>query len=257
MNDTLESLFYQAEDYFTKGISKKFLELRDGVTLYMTGADEANLNFVCIRKSVPSLATVLKQSKRFFDKHKLPFVVVIPEDIATDEMKDDLKSIGYLQTSTGVAMWARLEDVTTDIVPSFNDDVVIHDNNKKLNEWMMPLITAFKSNFEVTSQWASAHENALKKGIKLHNFSLYALGQPACSITLSLHNNLARIDNVGTLPALQNRGYATYLIKHALLAAKKFGATHCFLESSESGFSLYQKLGFKPLFKHNFYSIKE
>lgn len=255
MNDTLQGLFYQAEDYFTRGISKKFLELRDGVTLYMTGANEANLNFVCIRNRVGSLAEVLKQSKRFFDKNKLPFVVVIPEDVITDKMRANLRFFGYLQTSIGVAMWVRLEDVTTSVAPSFNNDVAIHDNNKKLNEWMLPLIAAFKSNFEATSQWASAHESALKKGIKLYNFSLYVLGRVVCSITLSVHNNLARVDNVGTLPELQRRGYATHLIKHVLLESKKLGATYCFLESSESGLSLYKKLGFRELFKHSFYSV--
>lgn len=36
--------------------------------------------------------------------------------------------------------------------------------------------------------------------------------------------------------------------------AINLGADYCFLEASKSGLSVYQKLGFKPLFKNNYYS---
>ena len=42
---------------------------------------------------------------------------------------------------------------------------------------------------------------------------------------------------------------------HAYMTeAKKLGARHCFLESSDSGLGVYQKLGFETLFKNNIYS---
>ncbi len=37
----------------------------------------------------------------------------------------------------------------------------------------------------------------------------------------------------------QNKGYATYLMRHAI----NLGANYCFLEASEAGISVYQKLG--------------
>ena len=67
-------------------------------------------------------------------------------------------------------------------------------------------------------------------------------------------NSIARIDDVGTLPEFQGKGYASALMRYVLSEAKKLGARHCFLESSDSGLGVYQKLGFESLFKSNIYS---
>jgi ribosomal protein S18 acetylase RimI-like enzyme len=69
----------------------------------------------------------------------------------------------------------------------------------------------------------------------------------------TLREEKARIDDVVTLPAFQGKGYATHLMRHVLSQAKKLGARYCFLESSDSGFRIYQKLGFEPLYKNNFW----
>jgi GNAT superfamily N-acetyltransferase len=119
---------------------------------------------------------------------------------------------------------------------------------------MMPLIGAFESTFEICSIYANIHEQALKKNINLRHFSLYKQEKPIASITLSLINDVARIDDVGTLPEFQGKGYATHLMCYALSEAKRLGACHCFLESSDSGLGVYQKLRFEPLFKNNIYT---
>ena len=49
-------------------------------------------------------------------------------------------------------------------------------------------------------------------------------------------------------------GYSAHLVAYMLAKAKKLGARHCFLESSDSGLGVYQKLGFETLFKNNIYS---
>ena len=49
-------------------------------------------------------------------------------------------------------------------------------------------------------------------------------------------------------------GYAAHLVAYILTKAKKLGARHCFLESSDSGLGVYQKIGFELLFKNTVYS---
>ncbi|WP_341826610.1 GNAT family N-acetyltransferase [Candidatus Sarmatiella mevalonica] len=91
--------------------------------------------------------------------------------------------------------------------------------------------------------------------MNLRHFSLYKQNEPISSITLSMHDNtIARIDDVGTLPEFQGKGYASALMRYVLSEAKRLGVRHCFLESSDSGLGVYQKLGFEPLFKNNIYS---
>ena len=53
------------------------------------------------------------------------------------------------------------------------------------------------------------------------------------------------IFNVLTYPEYRNRGYATSIMKLLLDEAKKQDLSYVDLSSSESGKSLYQKLGFK------------
>lgn len=128
-------------------------------------------------------------------------------------------------------------------------------NDDQLNDWMMPLIGAFESTFEICSIYGTTHEKAFKRNINLRHFSLYKQEKPIASITLSMHDNtIARIDDVGALPEFQGKEYASALMRYVLSEAKRLGAHHCFLESSDSGLGIYQKLGFEPLFKNNIYS---
>lgn len=266
MTISLTHLFRQAEDYFFKSIAQKCLVLGDGATAYMTGVQVADLNFVYIYKTTNVLETILNQSKQFYDQDKLSFVVIIPEEFCTPEMKNIFKTMGYVQTGKTVAMAVQLEDLKVNRITNFDDGTVIRANDTLLKEWMIPLVGAFESTIDICSQYTNTHENALKKNCKLYHFSLYqpsprlrstSQERPITSITLSVHNQSARIDDLGTLPEFQGKGYATRLMNYALAEAKRLGAKNCFLEASDSGFSIYQKLGFKLLFKNNIYSYLE
>ena len=100
---------------------------------------------------------------------------------------------------------------------SFDDNISIKANDDKLNEWMIPLIGAFESTIDICSMYAAIHEKALKNHMNMHHFSLYKRGSPIkASLTLSIMDTFARIDDVGTLPKFQNKGYATRLMIYAL-----------------------------------------
>lgn len=251
----LVKLYRKAEDYFFRGISSKCLNLGDGANAYMTGVPVADLNLVYLTENTNNLDMILSKSKQFFDQDNLSFVVIIPHEFCTPELESVLNTtICYSQTGKSVSMVVKLDKFTPNNSTSFDDETNIRANDNQLNDWMLPLIGAFESTFEISSQYASAHEIALKKNINLRHFSLYKQGTPIASITLSLHDNIARIDDVGTLPEFQEKGFATRLMTYALSEAKRLGANLCFLESSDSGLGIYQKLGFKTLFKNNIYS---
>lgn len=245
-------LYRQAEDYFFRGISSKCLNLDDGANAYMTGG--AELNFIYITRNTNALNTILIQGKQFYDQDNLSFDVIIPQELCMPHMVGVLNTMGYHQKSKSVSMVIDLDRFSIDKTASFDSETVIKANDDQLNEWMMPLIGAFKSTFEICSIYATVHESALKKNINLRHFSLYKQEKPIASITLSMHDSIARIDDVGTLPEFQGKGYARHLMRYVLSEAKKLGARHCFLESSDSGLGVYQKLGFESLFKNNIYS---
>lgn len=251
----LISLYRQSEDYFFRGIALKSLDIEDSAHAYMTGG--AELNFIYITKNTNALDKILIQGRKFFDQHNLSFDVMIPEEWCISDTKDILNTMGYIQKNKTVSMFLDLNSTTTDQSAYFDSETIIKSNDDKLNEWMMPFIGAFESTFEICKLYAIIHESALKRNINLRHFSLYKQEKPIASSTLSIYNDtIARIDDVGTLPELQGKGYASALMRYILSEAKKLGAYYCFLESSDSGLGVYQKLGFKTLFKNNIYSIK-
>ncbi len=255
MNAPLTNLYRQAEDYFFRGIASKCLDLGDGANAYMTGG--AELNFIYITRNTNALDKILIQGKQFFDQDNLSFDVIIPQELCTSQMANVLNTMGYPQKSKSVSMVVDLDRFAMDQTASFDDETMIKANDNQLNDWMIPLVGAFESTFEICSIYATTHETALKKNINLRHFSLYKQEKPIASITLSMHGDtIARIDDVGTLPEFQGKGYATHLMRYVLSEAKRLGARHCFLESSDSGLGVYQKLGFEPLFKNNIYSRK-
>jgi len=248
----LFDLYRQAEDHFFRGISSKCLDLDYDAHAYMAGG--AELNFIYITKNTNALDKILTEGKQFFDQDKLSFEVIIPQELCAPQMTDILSALGYLYKSQSVSMVVDLGKFS--FAQTANLEIVIKAHNDQLNDWMMPLIGAFESTFEICSIYAKIHENALKRNINLRHFSLYKQEKPIASITLSMHDAIARIDDVGTLPEFQGKGYATYLMRYVLSEAKRLGARHCFLESSDSGLGVYQKLGFATLFKNNIYSRK-
>lgn len=252
MNLSLIDLYRQAEDYFLRGISLKCLNLGNGAIAYMTGG--AGLNFIYITNNANKLDQILSRGEQFYASDNLPFDVIISQEVCTRQIGDILNTRGYLHTSQSGAMVIQLgkfmPDITTD--PKF--ETTIKSNDDQLNDWMLPLSGAFESTIEACSLYAARHKNALRQGINLHHFSLYKHKAPIASITLSLHKGIARIDDVGTLPEFQRNGYARVLTNHALAHATRSGATYCFLESSEMGLGIYQKLGFETLFSNKVYS---
>lgn len=251
MNAPVINLYRQAEDYFFRGISSKCLNLDDGAHAYMTGG--AGLNFIYITRNTDVLDKILIQGQDFYDKDNLSFEVIIPQKLCTSQIVGILNTMSYPQKSKSVSMVMNLDKFAIDKTPNFDAETMIKTNDNQLSDWMMPLIGAFESTFEICSIYANIHEQALNK-INLRHFSLYKQEKPIASITLSLINDIVRIDDVGTLPEFQGKGYATHLMRYVLSETKRLGAHHCFLESSDSGLGVYQKLGFEPLFKNNIYS---
>jgi GNAT superfamily N-acetyltransferase len=77
----------------------------------------------------------------------------------------------------------------------------------------------------------------------------YLADTPVTALTLSIAAGIGMLNDVGTHPDHQRKGYASALIAHALNYAQGQGAHICYLEASSSGVTVYEKLGFEKLFR--------
>lgn len=253
MKNQAIGLFYQAEDYFFRSISKKCLDLEDQATGYCTGILSENFNLLIIKEKISgTIEHALTRATLFFEINQVPWSAVVAEEYLAETIEKNLGMAGLSCGETSVAM--SLDIRTYQQLPCLYN-LIIHPVNDNLDHWALPLLQAFESTPQITNQYRDAHHNALKEGKNFHHFSCYKDGIPVASLTLTVNGCMARIDDVGTLPAYQNKGIATSLIDYAIGETKRLGATHCFLEASASGFSVYQKIGFQPLFKKYIYGL--
>ena len=247
-DDARES-FYRCEDYFFRSISKDCLDFEGEGTAYFTGSSSEYLNPFFLRNNRSSLGSILEKAKAFYAVHNCPWVIIIPEDSVSENHEKILRSFNFHLNEKSVAMGISLDENTKF---EMCQSSMIKPVNHNLKDWMIPLVDAFGSTLELSQQYTEAHVRALLKA-QFYHFTIYEGDRAAASLTLSLNQNGACLNDVGTLPLFQRQGFASRLIIHALLEARKLGATQCFLEASDEGFSLYKKLGFTPLFKNNIY----
>jgi GNAT superfamily N-acetyltransferase len=249
---SLAKSYHQAEDYFFRGISGKYSDIGQDATAYLTGVETADLNILFVRQLSQPFQNIAQEALRFYEAYNQSFVIVIPEDLCNTAVQATLSLIRYVKVHQSVAMVRELDKANT----IDGDDIAIKQTNDNLKDWSFPLIEAFKSTPLIIAQYENVHKYALDRGLGLYHHTLYEGVQPVSSITLSIHNNMVRIDDLCTLPDFQGKGYATRLVRHALAEAAKMGAEMCFLDASEEGLSLYKNLRFLPLFKYNIYEEK-
>ena len=74
-------------------------------------------------------------------------------------------------------------------------------------------------------------------------------GRPVSVCELYTRDNVAQIEDVGTLEAYRNLGLARAVVLHAVTAARAAGCDLVFLEADADDWprELYGRLGFRPI----------
>lgn len=244
MQEKPVDLFHQTEDCFFRAISEAVLDFEEKASCYYTGVQVDNLNLLILRDTNTDLNAILKKAKAFFNSHNSQWTLLIPSDKMNSQLQTIFKQNHMHLMEESITMFMPLHEKTT-----FKklDNVEVVRTDRILQDWSKPLLSAFESTPEITQQYQSVHEKAQGKGAQFQHYTLYQAGEPISSLTLSSVGENCRLDDIGTMRDYQNKGYATFLINHVLSEAKKTGKKHCFLEASHAGFSVYQKIGFYPL----------
>jgi spectinomycin phosphotransferase len=244
MTDIIE-LYHQSEEYFSEGISLETHHIGNSGFCCMTGIQSPNFNALVVRDLRVPLEEQISRAKAIFDQKKLSHIVMLPDRLLLEPVSTQLGHLGWTEVDMIVAMYKPLAPAPEPIDPD------IKTTNYDLNTWCKPLIPAFGTTELIGAQSVDARQRALDRGYAFHYFTLFNEGLPVTSITVSLRNNIARIDDLGTYPAYQKRGFAARLFQYALAKAASLGAKHCFLDASASGLALYEKYGFKRLFQYH------
>ena len=211
------------------------------------------MNPAIIKQRDNTILQDIQACSAFYEKQNLPWALVLPEYLYDESINQMILSQSLCLMGKGVAMSIMLDTVKT-LPPS--SPLIIKIMNNDLSTWSIPPLLGFESTQEIIGAYTTQHQLALDAGATLYHLSGFIDDQIISSLTLSLTDDYARIDDVSTIPTHQKKGYATALMKEAVKYAKQLKARTCFLEASDAGLSIYQQIGFSELFKNCYYEIQ-
>ncbi|AKA26151.1 GNAT family N-acetyltransferase [Pseudomonas chlororaphis] len=239
------ALYHQAQALFFSAISQRCWHFDESLAVYCTGVASSSLNLLFVKQAGPDLAAGLVAGIDFLERAGSPFCVVVHDELLAP-VRDLLVERRWSQGERTTAM---VLDLSAHAWPMpRRTDVDIRRTDEHLEDWAGPVESAFEAGEAGAGQYLARHRAAQDSGQPLVHFTLYAQSRPVSSLTLSLAAEVARLDDIGTRPECQGRGYASALIQHALAHAQDQGAGLCVLEASAQGLSIYRKAGFSPLF---------
>ena len=246
MDAQLYKEFKIIEKAFWSEICENNIRIGDHTHCFMTPMDAPIFNFIYLRQGASE--NTFQQASTLFSSQKKGHMLVLPESLLP-EFEEIIKKAGYTGDGMTTAMYLSLSDATYPPYKNNPCDIIL--TNHDLKQWAQPLKTAFPVGDDtITNEYIRYHQKALDHGATILHYALLVAGQPVSSLTLTLHDKLARFDDIGTDIAYQGNGYATHLITHVLEFCREQGVERCFLDASADGLALYRKFGFKPLFNY-------
>ena len=246
MDAQLYKEFKIIEKAFWSEICENNIRIGDHTHCFMTPMDAPIFNFIYLRQGASE--NTFQQASTLFSSQKKGHMLVLPESLLP-EFEEIIKKAGYTGDGMTTAMYLSLSDATHPPYKNNPCDIIL--TNHDLKQWAQPLKTAFPVGDDtITNEYIRYHQKALDNGATILHYALLVAGQPVSSLTLTLHDKLARFDDIGTDIAYQGNGYATHLITHLLEFCREQGVERCFLDASADGLALYRKFGFKPLFNY-------
>ncbi|MBN4113511.1 GNAT family N-acetyltransferase [Proteus mirabilis] len=246
MDAQLYKEFKIIEKAFWSEICENNIRIGDHTHCFMTPMDAPIFNFIYLRQGASE--NTFQQASTLFSSQKKGHMLVLPESLLP-EFEEIIKKAGYTGDGMTTAMYLSLSDATYPPYKNNPCDIIL--TNHDLKQWAQPLKTAFPVGDDtITNEYIRYHQKALDNGATILHYALLVAGQPVSSLTLTLHDKLARFDDIGTDIAYQGNGYVTHLITHVLEFCREQGVERCFLDASADGLALYRKFGFKPLFNY-------
>jgi GNAT superfamily N-acetyltransferase len=245
----LPTLYQQTEDHFFTATCPMRRRYGACITAYFTDEYLNPWNMLLIRVGSAPLGDAMAEPLDLIRRTVLAIQVVIHEEKVEGAL-EGLTEFGFQAAERTTAMALDMSR----LVCSASERLSRISITRHLSDWAFPISSAFKIAPEVVAHYQARHQRALDANQALHHFTLSVEGLVVCSLTLSLCDGVARLNDVGTMEGFRGQGYATQLIQAALVHASNLGARRCFLEASMVGRSLYSTLGFEPLFEYQYFN---
>lgn len=252
----IQQLGLQANIAFCKAMSAEQLDTGEVIAV-IAAIKDSMLNVVMDTQSTDAtIEATIAAVKSFYQRHQKEWFWIVgplskPESLSQHLIKNGL-SLNETFSSCYFDLKKPLESLST---PNFIIKEATPED--ELYEWSKPLNKAFPNSDQAESFRKLNASLPHGEGAAFHHYVGYFNTKPVCCGTLFVTNNAVMIHNVGTDPDYARKGFGTAMTVHAMLHAKQLGYQLCFLDASENGLKVYQRIGFSVYSQSSVFSIKK
>ncbi|MDR2157864.1 MAG: GNAT family N-acetyltransferase [Holosporaceae bacterium] len=216
----------------------------DGATAINSGISSDMFNIIC---KIRSKSAFNIAAKKFRDLN-LPFACWIGFEDDYPECKNDLESMGFVCDEHESGMFADIEKLSRE-KKCDKLQILPVDDAKKLEDFIKVYQKLIPQDADPIKEfYTKAGKHILNPESSLKFFIGYLQDQPTATSALFLDENAAGVWDVTTLPQFRRKGVGTDMTLQALVhALDNFGRRIGVLTASESGESVYRKIGFQKL----------
>jgi GNAT superfamily N-acetyltransferase len=213
----------------------------DGVVACLTGLDDDEQNTALVEREPEDAAATFAEAERVFRAHGRSLGVDVERGRHPD-VDAALRAMGLEMVATRPAMAMRVQDVDPAQVPDGVEMVRVTEPG-----WLAELVEVEIGAFETDR--AVAEGLLAPSQLSLPNVRLYAAfadGRAVAQAVTNTHGGAVGVFGVATLPGYRRRGIGTAITAFAIDDVRD-EADLAWLQSTEKGRPLYERMGFRPL----------
>lgn len=233
----------------------------DELLCVVTGMPFADINFACLRyaPAEKELSTIVTEALDFFKIDNSEFYWWLTPGEHNARLADCLVQHGFQMTWEAPTMAADLRTITPLSNPPPGYRFVDVSNAKEMEVWADVSFRGFSLPPDTRDSFMRMIGHFLDLSVPNRPFyyMVYEGDRPMAASMLSLSADVAGLYWVCTLPEARHKGWGTAIVVDTLLAAKKRGYVFACLQSTDMGYNLYRKLGFKEYFRIPLYVRKQ
>jgi len=214
---------------------------------YSTGIPFPLLNAV-IKTQIPAEVAIkkIKENITFFGKRQVPFLWMIGPSSRPKNMGDLLIKNGLIvEKQPGMAYNLKNLSIERKLLKKI--EIIKVENVETFKIWNDVVLTGFALPKDLlTDFFQKAFSFMLLNDTPFASAYLaYYDGHPVASSLVIYKAGVAGIYNVTTLEKARGKGIGTAITLVPLIEAKELGYETAILHSSEMGYNVYKKMGFK------------
>lgn len=247
-NDNLQTTFVSLAEHSELGATRKF----NSITAACVGVPIPFFNRVFVFE--PPAPDDISAAAEWMAGQEVPFWVTVPDHLveAVETVASDLGPELSLVKSGASEPGMVLSSLDEMRSPETDLSIEVVSDSAKLNTFVTVSSDAFEIPPEIGRHLAPS---SMLEDDGMQLFLGHAEGQPVACGLLAQTDDVAGVYTIGVVEAFRRRGFGEAMTWAVLRAGRDRGCTVGSLQSSELGFSVYEKMGFETIVEYHHFTL--